>query len=59
MDCIGKDLKDDLAPRFLAMGRDTFHQTRLFKGPSNLAWNIARVGASITSLGNLWSFILH
>jgi len=35
------------------MGRDTFHQTRLPKAPSNLALNTAREGAAAASLGNL------
>jgi len=35
------------------MGRDTFHQTRLPKAPSNLALNTAREGAATASLGNL------
>jgi len=36
-----------------AMGRDTSHQTRLLKAPSNLALNTAREGAATASLGNL------
>ena len=36
------------------MVRDTFHQTRLLKAPSNLALNTSREGASTTSLGNLF-----
>ena len=36
-----------------AMGRDTFHQTRFLKAPSNLAFNISREGTAIASLGNL------
>ena len=35
------------------MGRDTFHQTKLLKAPSNLALTTAREGASPASLGNL------
>jgi len=35
------------------MGRDTFHQTRLLKAPSNLALNPAKEGAATASLGNL------
>jgi len=35
------------------MGKDTFHQTRLRKAPSNLALNTAREGADTTALGNL------
>ena len=37
-----------------AMGRDTFHQTRLLNAPSNLALNTSTEGASTTSLGNLF-----
>ena len=36
-----------------AMGRDTFHQTRLLKAPANLALNTAREGAATASLGSL------
>jgi len=36
-----------------AMGRDSFHQTRLLRAPSNLALNTAREGAATASLGNL------
>jgi len=36
-----------------AMDRDTFHQTRLLKAPSNLVLNISRQGAATASLGNL------
>jgi len=35
------------------MGRDTFHQTRLLKAPSNLGFNTSREGADTASLGNL------
>jgi len=35
------------------MGRDTFHQTRLLKAPSNLALNADREGAVTASLENL------
>jgi len=35
-----------------AVGRDTFHQTRLLKAPSNLALNTAREGAATASLGS-------
>jgi len=35
------------------MDRDTFHQTRLLRAPSNLALNTAREGAATASLGNL------
>jgi len=35
------------------MGRDTFHQTRVLKAPSNLALNPAREGAATASLGSL------
>jgi len=37
-----------------AMGRDTFHYTRLLKAPFNLASNTAREGAATASLGNLF-----
>jgi len=37
-----------------AMGRDTFHQTRLLKAPCNLASNTSREGAATASLGNLF-----
>jgi len=37
-----------------AMGRDTSHETRLLKAPSNLALNTAREGASTDSLGNFF-----
>jgi len=36
-----------------AMGRDTFHQTRVLKAPSNPALNTAREGVATASLGNL------
>ena len=36
-----------------ATGRDTFHEIRLLKAPSNLALNIAREGAATASLGNM------
>jgi len=36
-----------------ALGRDTFHQTKLLQAPSNLALNAAREGAATASLGNL------
>ena len=36
-----------------AMGRDTFHQTRLLKAPSHLALNTAREWAATASLDNL------
>jgi len=39
------------------MGRDTFHQARLLKAPSNLALNTAREGASTVSLGNLLQWL--
>jgi len=35
------------------MGRNTFHQTRLLKAPSNLSLNPAKEGAVTASLGNL------
>jgi len=41
-----------------AMGRDTFHQTRLLTAPSNLAWNTAREGAATASLGNLFRCLI-
>jgi len=37
-----------------AMGRDTFHQTRLLRAPSNPALNTAREGAATASVGNLF-----
>ncbi|TRZ26531.1 hypothetical protein HGM15179_000556 [Zosterops borbonicus] len=36
-----------------AMGRDTFHQTRLLRAPSSLALDTSRDGTSTTSLGSL------
>ena len=36
------------------MGRDTFHQTKLLKVPSNLALNTSMQGAFRASLGNLF-----
>jgi len=36
-----------------AMGRDSFHQTRLLRAPFNLALNAAREGAATASLSNL------
>jgi len=36
-----------------AMGRDTFHQTRLLRAPPNVALNTAREGAATASLGKL------
>jgi len=36
------------------MGRDTFHQIRLLKAPSNLALNTAREGVFTVSLGNVF-----
>jgi len=35
------------------MSRDTFHQPRVLRAPSNLALNTAREGAATASLGNL------
>ena len=35
------------------MGRDIFHQTRLLRAPSNLAFNTSREEAFTASLGNL------
>jgi len=49
---VGRDFKDYLVPT-PAMGRDTFHQTRLLKAPSSLALNTSREGAATASLGNL------
>jgi len=37
---------------WVVLGRDTFHQTRLLKAPSNMTLNTSREGAA-TSLGNL------
>jgi len=50
---VGSYLIDHLNSNFPAMGRDTFHQTRLLKAPSSLAWNTSREGAATASLGNL------
>jgi len=36
-----------------AISRDIFHQTRLLRAPSNLAFNTAREGAATVSLGSL------
>ena len=41
-----------------AMGRDTFHQTRLLKAPFNLALNSAREGAATASLGSLCQCVI-
>jgi len=35
----GRDLKDHLVPTPPATGKDTFHQTKLLKAPSNLDLN--------------------
>jgi len=35
------------------MGRDTFHQPRVLRAPSNLALNTAREGTATASLGSL------
>jgi len=53
---VRRDLKDHLVPSPPAMGRDTFHKTRLLKAPSSLALNMAREEASTTSLGLCSSF---
>jgi len=50
---VGRDLKDHLVPTPPAMGRDTFHWTRVLKVPSNLALNTSREGAATASLGKL------
>jgi len=50
---VGRDLKDHLGPTPPAMGRDTFHQVRLLRAPSNLALNTTRKGSSTTSPGYL------
>jgi len=50
---VGRDLSSSSSPAPLAMGRDSFHQTRLLTAPSNLALNIAGEGAATASLGNL------
>jgi len=39
------------------MSRDVFHQTRLLRAPSNLAFNTAREGASTAYLGNLCQYL--
>jgi len=36
---VGRDLLDHPVPMPLAMGKDTFHWTRLLKAPSDLALN--------------------
>jgi len=36
-----------------AMGRDTFHQSRVLRAPSNLVLNTAREGAATATLCNL------
>jgi len=51
---VGRDLTDHLAPTPPAMGRDTFHWTRLLKAPSSLALNTAREGEATPALGNLF-----
>ena len=35
------------------MSRDIFHQTRVLRAPSSLAWNSVREGAATASLGSL------
>ena len=50
---VGRDLIGHLVQR-PAMGRDTFHYTRLLKVPFNLALNASRQGTSTASLGNLF-----
>jgi len=47
---VGRGLIDHLVPTPPAMGRDTFHETRLLKTLSSLAFNTSREGASTTSL---------
>lgn len=42
-----------------AMGRDTFHESRLLKGPSTLALNSSRDGATTTSLRNRFHCFLN
>ena len=44
----------DLSSKPPTLGRDTFHQTRLLKAPSNLALNTSMEGAATTYLGNLF-----
>lgn len=44
MVCAGRVFEDYLVPPHPAMGRDTFHQTRLLKAPSNLSLNTSRDG---------------
>jgi len=41
---VGRNLKYNLVPTPLAMGRDTFHYTMLLRAPSNLALNTSREG---------------
>jgi len=43
--------KDNLVQPLHAMGRDTFHQIRLLKAPSNLTLNTSNDGASRISMG--------
>ena len=50
---VGSDIEDHLIPTPPTIGRDTFHQTKLLKAPSNLALNVSREGAS-TTLCNLF-----
>ena len=50
----GRELKDHLIPNPSAMGRDTFHQTRLLRALSNLALNTSRERAATDSLVNLF-----
>ena len=50
----GRGLKDHPVQTSPAMGRDTFHSTRLLKAPSTLALNTFREGAAIASVHNLF-----
>jgi len=50
---LGRDLMDHVVPIPPAMGRDTFHPTRLIKVPFSLVLNTAKEGASTASLRNL------
>jgi len=49
---VGRDLTDQLVPPPPAMDRDTFHQTRVLKAPSDLALDTAREGTATAPLGN-------
>jgi len=50
---VGRDPYRPSNPTPPVVGRDTFHQTRSLRAPSNLALNTAREGAATASLSNL------